>query len=330
MECLVTGAGGFVGREVVRSLAASGHGGLATGRTAPTDLPPGWMARRRDDVLGGPCPQRIDAVIHLEAIHGGPGTTERQLEEVNVEGTRAWLAWAARCGAERFVFVSSMMAAGAVSGPQGEDAPPSVGEGYGASKARAESAVRVWAGGAAGRRAVILRPAPVYGPHARSNFLPFVRRVLAGRPAIVGDGNVSRAVVSRRNLAAAVTFALGIADLGCEVFNVADHPTPTARQLADFVARAADAPSPRSIPRWVALCAAPLGEIASRLTGRAMPLGLSRLRAALTPSDLPCGRLVDAGFRHVETTREAMAEVARWARDTPDAGDAVRPRQPPG
>lgn len=312
MQCLVTGAGGFVGREVVRFLAAAGHEGIATGRGEPAGLPGGWTGERRDRVLADPCPPGITAIVHLEAIHGGPGTPAEDLERVNVGGTRDWLAWASRCGVERFVLVSSMMAVQTGAGPVREDAPPAVGEGYGASKARAEEAVRAWVDSGAGRRAVVLRPAPVYGPDARSNFLPLVRRVLAGRPALIGDGNVPRAIVSRRNLAAAVAFALRIERPGHEVFNVSDHPTITARQLAELVARVAKAPAPRSIPLWLATLAAPFGEVAERLSGRAMPVSLSRLRSALAPSDLPCERLINAGYRHAETTVEGFAELVRW------------------
>lgn len=314
MECLVTGAGGFVGQEVVKFLAAGGHSGIGCGRQAPPGLPEGWKARRRADMLGAPCPSGIVAVIHLEAIHGGPGTAEADLERVNVGGTRDWLAWASRCGVKRFVFVSSMMAVQAGGGPVGEDAPPAVGDGYGPSKARAEAAVGSWAAAAPDRLAVILRPAPVYGADPRSNFLPLVRRVLAGRPALIGDGTIPRAVVSRRNLAAAVAFALAHQTPGVVVFNVSDHPPLSARQFAQLVARVAGAPSPRSIPLWCARVVAPLGTLVERLTGRGMPLSASRLRMAIAPSELSCRKILAAGYRHAETTADGVAEVVEWAR----------------
>lgn len=287
---------------------------MAVGRKAPPGLPEGWTGQSRDVVLAAPCPPGIAAVIHLEAIHGGPGTTEADLERVNVGGTRDWLDWASRCGVKRFVLVSSMMAVQAGSGVIGEDAPPAVGDGYGASKARAEVAVGAWAAAAADRRAVILRPAPVYGPDVRSNFRPLVRRVLAGRPALIGDGDVPRAVVSRRNLAAAVAFAVGIETPGCGVFNVADHPALSARQLAELVARLSDAPAPRSIPLWLARVAAPLGTLVERLMGLEMPVTVSSVRMALAPSDLPCARIMAAGYRHAETTEEGIAGLVAWER----------------
>lgn len=313
MAFLVTGAGGFVGREVVGCLAASGHRGIAVGREAPPDLPEGWVGRSRFDMLAAPWPTGITAVIHLEGIHGGPGTTEADVERVNVGGTREWLAWASRCDVKRFVFVSSMMAVQAGSGPIGEDAPPAVGTGYGVSKARAEAVVGAWADAAEDRRAVILRPAPVYGPDGRSNFLPLVRRVMAGRPALIGDGHVPRAVVSRRNLAAAVAFSLRYEKPGVAVFNVSDTPTLSTRQLAELVARLADAPAPRSIPLWLVRIAAPLGTLVEQITGRVMPLSLSKKRVALEPTDLPCRKLVAAGYKHAETTEEGVAAVVEWA-----------------
>jgi NAD(P)-dependent dehydrogenase (short-subunit alcohol dehydrogenase family) len=44
----VTGAGGALGGAVVRHLAAAGWRGLASGRSAPPALPPGWIADAGD------------------------------------------------------------------------------------------------------------------------------------------------------------------------------------------------------------------------------------------------------------------------------------------
>ena len=109
-----------------------------------------------------------------------------------------------------------------------------------------------------------------------------------------------------------VVFAVEHGLPGHRSFNVSDRPTLTVRQLAEMVAGAAGAPSPRSVPSWLALLAAPFGEAVERLTGRPMPLTPSRVRAALAPSDLPCERLVAAGFRHVETTEAGIGEVVSW------------------
>lgn len=298
MRCVVTGASGFVGRHLVRRLAAHGHSGIATGRTPPPDLPAGWTAAARSDLLQDTL-HDCDAVIHLEVKQHAPRPTAADIEAfeaVNVGGTRDWLGWAARNGVQRFMLTSSIKAAS-------PDGP------YGASKARAEAVAREWAASDPARQATILRPAPVYGPGNEANLAAFVRQVIAGRPCLVGDGRVRKSVVSVGNVTAAIEFLAGRETPGCGVFTVTDPATLSLRDLATLIATLAKSPPPRSIPRIVVWCAAPLGDAIAALTGREMPLTTARLRALDEESVFASDDLVAAGFRHPQTTREGLAEL---------------------
>jgi GDP-L-fucose synthase len=64
---LVTGAGGFLGRSLVRALEARGPGALLTPRSARLDL------RERDAVRAYLAHERPDLIIHLAAVVGGIG-----------------------------------------------------------------------------------------------------------------------------------------------------------------------------------------------------------------------------------------------------------------
>jgi nucleoside-diphosphate-sugar epimerase len=298
MRCVVTGASGFVGRRLLLWLADHGHGGIATGRTPPAHLPMGWRGASRRDVLRDAA-QDCDVVIHLEVKQHVPRPTAADIEAfeaVNVAGTRDWLDWAAGNGVQRFVLVSSIKAAS-------PDGP------YGGSKARAEAAVREWSEAAAARQATILRPAPIYGPGNEANLAAFVRQVIAGRPCLVGSGTVRKSVVSVGNVAAAIEFVARRESPGCAVFTVTDPATMSLRELAALIATLAGSPPPRSIPRILAQCAAPLGDIISAITGREMPLTTARLRALDEESVFSADALVAAGFRHPQTTQEGIAEL---------------------
>jgi len=143
MNILVTGAKGFVGRGLLPLLAAEGHTGIATGRTVPADLPPGWIGAACDRVLGDAAEiPRPDGIIHLEVKQHVPRPTAADVDEfdrVNVGGTRAWLDWAGRHGVGRFAFASSIKAVAPSTQPQFEDAPLEPDTPYGLSKARADA-----------------------------------------------------------------------------------------------------------------------------------------------------------------------------------------------
>jgi len=324
MKLIVTGASGFVGRGLLERLSSHGHGGMATGRQLPTNLPACWRAACRGDVLSGAVePTTTDAIIHLEVKQHvlRPTTADiKTFHEANVAGTQEWLDWAGRHGVRRFVYTSSIKA---VSPSDGNErvvesrtvAGTSAAEPYtpyGRSKALAEVAVRDWAAARPDRIAVILRPAPVYGPGNEANLAAFARQVVAGKPCLIGLCDAQKSVVSRTNLAAAIEFAAIWPTPGCEVFNVSDRETYSLGQLADMISSLAGAPPPRRIPRAVAACIAIVGDAITVVTGKEFPLTSARMKQMLATSVFPCSKLITAGFVHPQTTQQGLAEMLEW------------------
>ena len=316
MNVLVTGASGFVGRGLLRFFAERGVGGVATGRTSPPDLPAGWRGETRAAVRSGAVAlEGIDTVVHLEVKQHVPRPSpadEAEFHQVNVAGTEEWLAWAARHGSGRFLHLSTIKAVASADTPRMETAPRAPDTAYGRSKAAAEQAVQEWAEADPSRRAVILRPAPVYGPGNEANLAAFVRQILAGKPCLIGRGETRKSVVSRTNLAAAIAFAAEQHGPGCEIFNVSDRETPSLSELAHLIAELAHAPRPRSIPGTLALVVAGTGDLYEALTGRSFPLTSARLRAIRETSVFPSDKLVAAGYRHPQSMREGLAEMLDW------------------
>jgi len=313
MRVVVTGASGFVGRGLLDWLDGRGHAGLATGRTPPLYHPDGWYSVRRDDVLSGAIDAgAVDALVHMEVKQHVPRPTAADVEEFrqgNVAGTRDWLDWAARHGLRRVVFTSSIKAVPADQPDEAVGMAADPGSPYGRSKAAAELLVRDWAAAAPGRTAVILRPAPVYGPGNEANLAAFVRQILAGRPCLVGSGDTRKSVVSRTNLAAAIEFAAEFGHEGLHVFNVSDRETYSLAELAAMVAEIARVAKPRGIPAAIAGGLALVGDAVTAATGRDFPLTSARLKALRETSVFPCDKLVAAGFRHPQSTREGLAEL---------------------
>jgi nucleoside-diphosphate-sugar epimerase len=239
--------------------------------------------------------------------------------DANVACTQQWLEWADRNHVRRFVFTSSIKAvpAGNTAERVAVNGDPDCGDpvpetAYGRSKALAEAAVFEWAAARPDRIAVILRPAPVYGPGNGANLAAFARQVVAGRPCLIGRCDACKSVVSRTNLVSAIEFAAAWTTPGCEVFNVSDRETFSVGQLADMLSTLAGAPPPRRIPKAVASFVALMGDALTMVTGRDFPLTTTRMQQMLAASVFPCDKLLAAGFHHPQTTQEGFAEMLEW------------------
>ena len=172
-HAFVTGAAGFLGRNLVEQLAERGWKITAADRGDA-----GFDAFRHLDVAAVKCglldpegliravPEGVDAVFHLAAdLTMWARHASRQFR-TNVEGTRNAVAAARRKGARKFVFTSTWNTWGYRPGgpPLTEDMPQRGDESpvlYDRTKLAAETIVREAAAG--GLPAVILNPCHIVG-----------------------------------------------------------------------------------------------------------------------------------------------------------------------
>jgi nucleoside-diphosphate-sugar epimerase len=136
MKILLTGASGFIGRHVLRELAATEHGIIATAlepRPDDLDLPSGkdvrWVScdlnETRDDFFdffGGP-----DCLIHL-SWHGLPNYRELFHIEKNLPANRAFIRSCVQGGLKDVTIAGTCLEYGVRNGPLSEDmaADPSI------------------------------------------------------------------------------------------------------------------------------------------------------------------------------------------------------------
>jgi nucleoside-diphosphate-sugar epimerase len=230
---LVTGAGGFVGRQLVPHLAARGYRVIAASRAAPTFEHPNVIAARLPDLsepldwqsLLGQC----DAVVHLAGIahaHADDGSYDRVNHRAVAE-----LAGAAARNRTHLVFISSILAqSGSFSEHElTEDDVPAPKDVYGKSKLAAEQAIR-----AAGASFTILRPVVITGEDEKGNFATLRKIARLPIPLPFGALTARRSVLSIANFNSAVVTALTDPRARGETFIVSD---PISATLPDLIAR---------------------------------------------------------------------------------------------
>lgn len=193
--CAVTGATGFLGRNLVRVLAAEGWRVRALARRDPVAA---FGEAQAEVTIGGldraalaKLCRGAEVLVHVAGLVKAPN--RRAFDAVNVEGARL-AAEAARAAGARMVLVSSL----AAREPQLSD--------YAASKHAGETA----AAAVLGDKLSVVRPPAIYGPGDRETLTIF--RFAARSPLLpVFDPRARIALIhvedAARQIAAAAAFA---------------------------------------------------------------------------------------------------------------------------
>lgn len=204
---LVTGASGFVGREVCMQLRNRN----VTFRAAVRELNAGCGV---DCVAVGDIDGNTDwnqavigcdTVIHLagraHVLHDDDSSAKTKFQSVNVDGTVALAKAAIQAGVKRFIFVSSIGVLGnSNSSPFDETSEASPEELYAQSKLMAERALSRLCE-ESGIELIIVRPPLVYGPGNPGNFNRLLRLISMGMPLPFGRVKSLRSFVYVGNLA---------------------------------------------------------------------------------------------------------------------------------
>jgi nucleoside-diphosphate-sugar epimerase len=241
VSVLVTGGAGFIGSNLVRSLATDGEAvrvldDFSTGRSENLAGLGGQVelvkADVRDQVQVGRAVAGVEVVYHLAALPSVARSVAdpRASHQVNVDGTLNVLLAARDAGVRRLVYASSSSVYGDTPElPKHEEMPVSPRSPYAASKLAGEAYCRGFAR-VYPLETVCLRFFNVFGPHQDpasqyAAVVPrFITRMLAGLPAeVTGDGHqtrdftfVANAVEACRRAAAAGPEAVGeTMNIGC-------------------------------------------------------------------------------------------------------------------
>jgi nucleoside-diphosphate-sugar epimerase len=280
---LVTGASGFLGRNLVRRLVADGISTRALARSPAKaeQLEEQGAETVVGDILDEEALDRaldgVGTVFHLAGRLLVPGVPAEEYRSTHVIGTQRLLELCrGRSGLTRFVHCSTTGVLG-VTGetPADEDAPVSPTNVYEETKAEAEVAVREALQG--GVPAVIVRPGLVYGP-GDLHLLGFFRAVLRRRFRPIGREPAYLHPVYADDMTEALvrcgTWPLAVG----ECFNIAGPEPVTLAELAEAIARAGGTRPPRgTLPLPLAHAAAAIGDLLPGRLRRLAPLTTSRV-----------------------------------------------------
>ncbi|WP_234495048.1 UDP-glucose 4-epimerase family protein [Vibrio maritimus] len=271
MKILLTGATGFVGGHLLRSIQDE-HEVTCLVRGA-TKLNLDGVHHIYSDFETSSIQEldlsSFDQIIHCAArAHVMNDEVANPLEEYRKTNTDLTLALAQRAaeqGVKRFVFISSIKVNGESTRDVafGADDLPNPSDDYGVSKAEAEQKLMSLAN-SSNLEVVVVRPPLVYGPGVKANFVSLYKLAGKGFPLPLGcmDSN-RRSLVSIYNLVDFIITCIETPNAANQVFLVSDGEDVSTRRLVEILARA-QGKSPWMVP--IPLIAF---ELLGKLTGKA-------------------------------------------------------------
>lgn len=334
MKIFVTGATGFIGRTAVAALRASGHECVCFDR-----LPfPGGGSHNgfiRGDIRDAEAVNRAiagcHAALHLAAAHHDFGIAAETYHDVNVTGTEVVLQAMESAGIDDIAFFSTAAVYGATQGVRTEETPTAPVTPYGATKLEAEAVLSRWATANPARSVLIIRPTVVFGRDNFANMFTLIRQIDRGRFALVGNGTNRKSLAYVGNLVEALLQRWPHPAVpGVRLYNYADLPDLTSREIAEAVYAGLGRQAPRwQIPMPLARLAAAPFDLVTALTGRDLGLSSARLaKFAQAETRLAPAALAAEGYTPRVPLGEAIGEMVSWYRAEGSAHPEP-PRLPP-
>ena len=319
----IVGGSGFIGRRLADLLRRAGHD--VTG----VDLVPagGGAAFRQADVRDRAALtaalRGAEAVYNLAAVHRDDVKPVTRYDAVNVAGAANVCGACRDLGIDRLIFTSTAAVYGVTAPPEAaEEHPPAPFNAYGRSKLRAEEVHREWQAEAPAERSLVtVRPTAVFGEGNRGNVHNLMRQLSAGRFVMVGNGRNRKSIAYVGNVCAFLTAALDFGP-GSHLFNYADKPDLTTRELVDTLLQALGR-APRAgvrIPYAAGYLGGLVCDLAAALTGAALPVSAVRVRKFCSTTTFSTARVEEAGFQPPFSLREALERTVRHE-VSPHAGD---------
>lgn len=276
---LVTGATGFIGRNIVAALSARGCEITAIARNAAAIQPTKNLRVLQADIAVAESlaivDDQYDVVINCAGALGTWETPRSEVYAVNAEGPVHLARRLQPKMPKRFLHVSTVGVTGPLDDIATEETMCCPIGTYQTSKLSGEERLRDYAT-ATGLPLVIARPSFTYGPDDRHKLALF-RAVKKRRFAFVGGGRSLLHPVFVQDLVQGLMLCATTGQTG-ETYILGGDKPASVRELINEIAAALDMRPPRlSLPVPLARVAAAFFEGAGRIINRTPPLTQSRV-----------------------------------------------------
>ena len=323
MRVLVTGATGFTGGHLARTLASRGYQVRALVRHAAkaraADLTNPGIEVVEGDLQDAESLRRaatdVDVIYNIAALYRQAGLRDDVYRAVNAEAVGTIIDAAAAAGARRVVHCSTVGVHGDVEHPPAnEDAPFRPGDIYQETKLEGER-IALSHAGRTGVEVVIARPSGIHGPGDR-RLLKLFRGVARRRFVILGDGRIFYHLTYIDDVVEGLRLCGEVPNASGRSYIIAGGEVRTLNDVVALVAEEAGVPPPRlHIPAWPVWIAGAACEALCSPFGISPPLYRRRVEFFTKSRAFDITRArTELGYAPAVGLREGIRRTLAWYR----------------
>lgn len=313
---LITGASGFIGshfrnyltrQKIVNlDLVEPAHDALS--QFVKGDI------RIASDIRRAVHGKNIKSIISLAAKHHDFGIGHDEYFDTNEEATQTLCEVAAEHGIKEIIFFSSVAVYGIREEISTEAMEPSPDGPYGASKLAGERVLAKWVEEDPSRKVVIMRPALVFGPNNMANMFNLIRQIDSGLYFHLGKADNIKSIAYVENVVKATLFLKERMKPGIAVYNYADEPQLTSRQIGTIIAELLDKKIRITVPKIFGILMGIPFDVLIKISGKNLPVSSTRIKKLATQTYHSGQKIFSEGFKPSFSSIEGLKKMVEWYR----------------
>lgn len=314
LNYLITGGSGFIGSHF--------HNILADKNILNIDLvEPNFECkseffkgdiRKYSDLNEALKSHSIDIIISLAAMHHDFGISEQEYFDTNEKGTKVICDIATEYNIKTIVFFSSVAVYGECQSASSEALTPKPNMPYGASKLAGEKVLEKWAYEQNDRKGLIIRPALVFGINNTANMYKLIHQINMGIYFHVGKADNIKSTAYVDNVVNATLWAIDCLKPGVTIYNYADEPHLTSREIAETISGALEKKIRLTLPKSLGIMMGLPFDLVIKATGKNLPISSARVKKLATETYHSASKIFDDGFQPKYTTKEGLRKMVEW------------------